>query len=122
MSLDLYRHPRCCEETVPRMKVSGLSPSVLTNVFIAGTKNATGVCFREYLWRENTIPFVHRQRKSAFRTFVHVLYPVRIGRSNLARSLRFIPDSVFHSQSAVHSPRFTNRFAGFFCKTVLPPL
>ena len=50
-----------------RMKVSGLSPSVLTKVFMARAKNVTGVCFREYLWRG----------KSEFCTFIHVLYPVR---------------------------------------------
>ena len=90
LSFNLYSHPRCHKEKVPRMKVSSISPSVLTKFFIAGTNNATGVCFREYLWRENIIPFMHRQGESGFCTFIRVKYAVHS------------PQSVF----------YTDRFVG----------
>ena len=89
------------------MKESGLSPSVLTNVFIAGTKNITvleNICGVKIPFPSCTMVTSQENRHFVLmaRVFCHGTNSP-VGRLHLDHTPRFLPKSVFYTQSIMLS-------------------
>ena len=75
------------------------------------------------LWRENTIPFMHRDQLPG------VLYPAlpvfytqsAVDRPRLVSVLRFIPECVCYIQSVMLSPHFTPQSVSYTQSAVCSP-